>query len=115
MQQPFEVGGIFHFREHDGEFIPPHARHRVRIPQAALNPPRGFNEQQVTLVVPQGVIDFLEMVQVHEKHRQLLTIALAAFDFLFQSVSQHAPIGQASECIEHGLVAGRQLQTPCAQ
>ena len=52
----------------------------------------------------QRVIDFLEVVQVNEQNRQLQAVALAFLDFLGEPVAQHAPVGQAGQRVEMGLL-----------
>ena len=45
----------------------------------------------------QGVVDFFEVVQVNEQHRQFATAAPGLTDILLQPVAQHAAVGQAGQ------------------
>jgi len=51
------------------------------------------------------VVDFLEAVEVEEKHRKGPAAAVGALGFVFEDVEQAAIIGEASERIAHGEMA----------
>ena len=57
----------------------------------------------------QGVVDFLEMVQVDEQDRHLLAFAIDFLEFELQPVAQHAPVRQAGQHVEVGLVPDQRL------
>ena len=88
-----------------GELVTPHSCHRIGRTHTGLYTPPGLHQQQVTTVVTQRVIDFLEVVQVDEQDGQLLLVAFALLDLLLQSVAQHAAVGQAGQRIVKGLLA----------
>jgi len=62
----FTVVGV---REDDGEFFPAVASHEIFQAQAAAEPPTGFAQDGVSSLVPPGVVDALEMIEVDEQHR----------------------------------------------
>ena len=58
------------FAQRDGKFIAPLPRQGVYIAQGGTQPGRCRFEQAVSYVVAQGVVDFLEVIQVQEQHGQ---------------------------------------------
>ena len=92
--------------EHDDEFVAAQARHRVALAHAAQQPRGDLLQQQVALVVAQGVVKYLEVVQVDEHQG---TRALRPP--LLQPLQQQQAIGQPGQRIVKGqmvnLVFGR--------
>ena len=109
LQQGLQSARVADVGEDDGELVAAHACHRVGFPQAVLDAPRGFDQQRIATAVAQCVVDFLEVVQIDKKHRQLLPVALAAPDFLVQPVGQCAAVGQSGQRVEQGLLADQRL------
>ena len=52
--------------QHHHELIATEARHGIDLAHTACQPPRCFDEQQITRLVPISVIDRLEVVEVYE-------------------------------------------------
>ncbi len=73
------------------------ARQRVLGAQAAAHALRHLAQQRVAQVVPQGVVDVFEVVDVNEHQRRTLWTALQGAQQLLHPVIQQAAVGQASE------------------
>ena len=57
-------------------------------------------QQAVSLLVSQGIVQILEIVQIDEQQRRKTGSQLACADRPLQPIHQHAAIGQASEYIK---------------
>ena len=90
LQQVFQMRVCFKLCDQQGEFITTHARHGVVFPHTRPQSPGCFHEQQVARVVPHGVIDFLEVVQVNEEDGHLATITPVPLDLLLDTVLEGA-------------------------
>ena len=90
---------------HHHELVAAYARDGVFATHAALQPARHFLQQQVAVVVAQGVVDELEVVEVDEQQRAVLALACAGGAGLLHAVEQHAAVGQAGERVDEGQVA----------
>nr|GEU28309.1 hypothetical protein [Tanacetum cinerariifolium] len=91
------------------EFIAAQARHRIGRPHARADAARRLHQQDVALVVAQGVVDFLEVVEVDEQDGQPRVLAPALDQVLLQAVEQHAAVGQLGQRIEIGLLPDQRL------
>ncbi len=88
--------------EHDHEFVAPETGHGIGGAHALLQPLRHLHEQAVPHVVAEGVVEVLEVVQVDEKQRAQLLVALAGGTGPLQAVQQQAPVRQPGQGIEEG-------------
>ena len=52
----------------------------------------------------QGVVDFLEFIEVDEHQRQRRSVAMRFLDFMLETILEHAPVRQVGERIEVGLL-----------
>src|ERR1700737_4129332 len=52
-------------RKDDGELVSAEPGDRVRLPQLGLQPCRHLAQDVVAGMMPEGVVDFLEPIQVH--------------------------------------------------
>ena len=93
LQNALELAVALELGQQHGEFVAAHARHGVGLAHAALNPARRLHQQQVAKIMAQGVVDFLEVVQVNEQNRQFTTTTPALADVPLQPVAQHAAVG----------------------
>ena len=103
-QDALQMRSISQVRDDHRELVTTHAGHSVNLTQAVLNAPGSFGQQQVAPVMAQGVIDFLEVVQVDEQQRQLQAVTATFFEFLRQPLLHHAPVRQAGQGIKMGLL-----------
>ena len=102
--------------EHDGELVPPQARHQrggavllgarqaVALPDAAQQAVRHVLQQAVPDSVPQGVVHQLEAVQVEEEHREHPIVAVGEHQRLLQLLQEEAAVGEPGQ----GVVVGEQ-------
>jgi hypothetical protein len=93
-----DPGGILyapHLLEQDGELVPAKASRGVPGTQILFQAGADRLEQLVTHLVPEAVVDVLEVVQVHEEHRHGARLATAALgEGLFEAVEEQGPVGQ---------------------
>ena len=92
-------------RQQQHELIPALARQRVDVAQRFGQTPRHLDQQLVADVVPERVIDPLEVVQVDEDHGEPTLLPARLGQFLAESVVQQAAVRQASEAVVRGQVA----------
>ncbi len=88
----------------DHELVATEPRDRVRSLQAPLDPPRDLDEQLVTGVVPQAVVDHLEAVDVEEQHGDLAGAPREAEESLAEAVEEERAIRQPGQRIVERLV-----------
>ena len=101
---PPDIAGVIQFRQDDDEFVPAQARHGVGFAHAVADASRRLFQQQVAHVVPERVVDLLELVEVDEHQRHFQAGAVRFLDLLRQPVMEHAAVGQAGQRIVVGLV-----------
>ncbi len=70
------------------------------------------HEQLVPHVVPEAVVDQLEVVEVHEEGRDGAAVAIDGGERVPQPVEQERPVGQAGQGIMHGLMGKLLLRPP---
>ena len=90
--------------QHQDELVAAQARDRVAFTHADLEPLRHHLQQLVARAVPQAVVEILEVVQVEERNRELVPLALGVRDRLMQAVVQEVAVGQSGKRIVAGLV-----------
>ena len=83
--------------EHDHELVAAQARHGIHAAHAGVQALRHLLQQQVALVVPQGVVEGLEVVQVNEQQRPALVLAYGVAKGMLHAVQQQHAVGQAGE------------------
>lgn len=89
----------------------PRDGHRLR--HYPSQPYPDLPEQRITRVVPERVIDVLELVQVHQQYRD--TAAGAVLQALVQTAAEQHAIGEPGEGVVSGVVAEPVDQLPVAQ
>ncbi|GEM_PF-2133190 len=104
LRQLGQVGHIGQIGDQDAELIATQAGHRVRLAHAAPDTGTGLDDQLVAHRVAQGVVDFLEMVQVDEDQRHLVLAALGALEHIRQAVVEQEPVGQLGQAVVVGLL-----------
>ena len=82
---------------------PPLAGHGVRAAHAAHDPAGGFHQQVIARFVAEGVVHFLETIEVDEQHRHAVVVPGGLLHQFGQAVVEQAPVGQAGEGIVIGL------------
>ena len=89
-------------REDDRELVATQAGDGVRFPQLALEPVRNVTQDVVAAVVPEGVVDLLEPVEVHHQQGQRMVFALAGQDGLPQTVEHQRSVGKIRQAVVEG-------------
>ena len=101
--QVVQVVRVVHHQEHR-ELVPPDAAQEVRGPEGLPERLRRVPEHRIPLVVPQGVVDPLEPVQVQEEAHQALVQPVRQED-PFLGVHHEAPaVQQSREVVRLGLL-----------
>jgi hypothetical protein len=86
---------------HDhGELVAAEARHQVALAQRSSQPLCDLLEQDVARLVPVGVVDGLEPVQVEQHDCDQLAMAVGARQGLAQIVAEQHAVREAGQLIE---------------
>lgn len=101
-----ETGLGIGFRQQNGEFVAAQTRHQIPLAHPVGETPRQFLQYQVARGMTIGIVDDLEVVEIHHDERELPVVARRAHDLVAQVVLEFAPVEQAGERI----VAGQLLQ-----
>jgi hypothetical protein len=100
--------------QHDAELVAAEARDRVAVAQRHAQPRGDLLEEPVALVVAQGVVDLLEVVEVHQHHREAGPVAAGDADGLLDAVAEQDAVRQPGERVVDGLVLLRDRGAPAA-
>ncbi len=90
--------------EQDRELVAAEAGARVAVPQAGADAVGDLQQQLVARLVPEAVVDGLEVVEVEEQDRDRFLERLAQGQGVLDPVAEQAAIGQVGEGIVEGLV-----------
>jgi hypothetical protein len=66
----------------------------------------------VANLVPVGIVDLLEMVDIEHDQRQWISFATSSRNLTLQRFVEIAPVVQAGQAVTHGQFLQRHLQTP---
>ena len=91
--------------QHDDELIAAQSCHGIAVAYARPEAVRHFHQQQIADVVPLGVVEGLEVIQVEEHQRAMAAVAGAAGLGLAETVEQQTAVGQLRQRIVEGEVA----------
>ena len=95
-----DVGG----RQQHRELVAAQTRDGVRRAQGVAQPRRHFLQHQIAGVMPEGVVDLLEAVEIDQQHRQALVIAMRAQDRLLQSIEEQRAVGKIGQRVVIGEI-----------
>ena len=98
---------VRHPRKDDGELVAAQPGDRIGFAKLPLESGRHVTQDLVTAVVPEGVVDLLEFVQVHHQQRQRLVFALADQDGLAQAVEHQGAVGEIRQAVVQRQVLER--------
>ena len=99
-------GRVGDVEQKHSELVPSEARCGVSLSQLGANAVRYLDEQLVTHLVAQAVVQDLEPVEVEPEHRVgVVAPALGVGQRLGQAVQEKRSIGQASQAVVEGLLA----------
>ena len=92
--------------EQDGELVAAQPRQRVARPQAALQPPRGADQQLVAGLVSQAVVDRLEAIEIEVQHREqrIAQHPPRAMKQVLQAIDEQRAVREIRERIVEGAV-----------
>ena len=102
-----DVGGrhsLFAVLEQHGELVAPEPGGGVRRPQARAQPLPDLEEQLVSGRVPKRVVDRLEVVEVHEQHRDRRVVAELSLEGVGDAVVEQRPVREGRDGVVEGLV-----------
>ena len=105
------VGRVRQLPHEDAELVAAEARHRVAATQDRLQPPRELDQEQIAVAVAQGVVDLLEVVEIHEQDCELRSVLIGHADGVLDLLPEAGAVGQAREAVVQRLVAV-QLREP---
>ncbi len=92
------VARVAHVVEPHGEFVAAVARQRVAFAQAGGQPARDLLEQLIARFVAEGVVDYLEAIDVDEEHGEsVVVVAAQPVERMAQQVEEERPVGKAGE------------------
>uniref|UniRef100_UPI00313E0B53 hypothetical protein n=1 Tax=Hydrogenophaga sp. OTU3427 TaxID=3043856 RepID=UPI00313E0B53 len=85
--------------QHHSELVTTQASHDVGVPEATPQPPSHLDQQGITHIVAQRVVDGLEIVEVDEQDGEHAVVALRPDDRLTQVRLQAGAVGQTGEIV----------------
>ena len=106
------IVGIAQPRKQHGELVAAQPGHRVAAAHAAPQPGRGLAQQRIARIVPQAVVDRLEVVEVEQQEPYQPVIAPCLGQGLLQPVMQEGTVRQAGQTIVLRQVADASLGFP---
>jgi len=89
-----DVGTIRQVGQDDREFVAAQTRDRIGIAQATADASGRLLQQDVAHVVPQCVVDLLELVEIDQQECQEEVGTPGLDDLLAQAVEEQPPVGQ---------------------
>ena len=92
------VVGLLDAGQDDGEFVAADPRHGIDLANAIAQARRNRLEQLVADLVPERVVDALEVVEIEVEHRQALVPRQLA-ERVCQAVAQQHAVGQIGQCV----------------
>ena len=101
-QRIFSIG----FRQKDDKFFAAETRGEINIAQHQQKNTGQLLEDNISRLVPVGVVHLLEEINVHHQQREFAPIAFRARQLLFRPEHEGAPVGQPGE----GIRAGQMLK-----
>ena len=90
--------------DHEHELVAALARHGVVVAHAIAQSLGHVLEQCVAHVVAQAVVDELELVQIHQRHRDRRLMPLRLSQCLVEAIGQQRAVGQTGQRIVVRLV-----------
>ncbi|MEZ5221621.1 MAG: hypothetical protein R2743_09005 [Ilumatobacteraceae bacterium] len=90
--------------DEDGELVAAEPGDERRVRRGVGEASGDLDEYEVAGVVPEGVVDLLEPVEVHQRHRERPSGAVDDVQFVPQAVGELHPVGECGECVVEGFV-----------
>jgi hypothetical protein len=102
LREQHRIGFVDGFAQHR-ELVPAQTSHRVPRADGLLEAVADLHQQEVAGVMPQGVVDRLELVQVEEDHRhRALGRAVLPGQSHVQAVAEQGTVRQVGEDVVQG-------------
>jgi hypothetical protein len=98
-------GGVDRVGQQQGELVSAETRDQPRLGQHGVDALGYGAQQDVALVVPERVVDGLEVVDVHERDCETPARAAAGRDRLDECLAKAHPVRQAGERVVQGAMA----------
>jgi hypothetical protein len=80
-------------RQQDGELVPAEPGDGVGFPQRPCEPLADLDEEQIAMMVAEGVVDLLEPVQVQQQQYRRAELPVGVPDGLADAVGEQLPVG----------------------
>ena len=103
LRDDFRIVGRFDARKDDRELITAKARDRIHFAHRFFQSLAGGTDQLIARIMAEGIVDFLEPVQIDKHQRKLRLFAFAAGNFGRQAIRKHHPVGKVGQKIKIGL------------
>ncbi len=103
------LGGFTDLLEQQGELVPAEPRGGVARAHAALDAPRHGEEQLVTGVVTEPVVDELEPVEIEEQHGQTSAVSRPPSEGVGDTIGEQRPVRQPRVDVMERLMAQARL------
>ena len=97
-----EIGEVGQGLHHD-ELVTAESGDGVLRPGDGQEPLRRADQHRVTAVVPQGVVDDLEMVEVQHEHPDQARVALEPLQGLVEAIAEKGAVGEAGDGVGEGV------------
>jgi hypothetical protein len=107
--EAFDLRSIHDVLDHNDELVPTEASDPILGAQRAPNPVRDGGQHLVTGRMAEGVVDDLEVVQVHEQGRHRGAQSFRGRKIRFENVQDPGPVMQPGQRVVKGLVGQRLL------
>ena len=91
------------FQDHQ-EFVPAQSRHRIGDPHGSPQPACSLDQQLITKLVAEGIIDILEAVEVDEDESQPATVPLRPGNRVLHALFEHQAVGKTGQMIVIGQI-----------
>ena len=88
------VGEVAH---EDTELVAAETRHEIVVAERVGQPRSDRRQQLVAEVVPERVVDLLEVIEVHEHHREAPALGVGVLDRLAELQTEQEPVGETGE------------------
>src|SRR5690606_30610262 len=81
------------------KFVAAEPSHGIFLPNTPLQPLRDLAKQFVTGIMPQGIVDPFETVQIKEHQGCRLATSAAATNHVIQPIPEQLPVGESGQRI----------------
>ena len=96
--------GVEHLREQHAELVPAEARDGVALAKGVAEPDADLLQQLVAARMPEGVVDLLEAVEVHDHHRGRDVVPARRCERRVDAVVEERPVRQVGQGVMERLV-----------